>query len=240
MFSLCIPTMDRYDFLSSYLFVYLENELIQEIIITDENGRDIEKIKAHFDHPKLKLFQNEKQLGPLLNKLRAASFAQNEWIALIDSDNFASDDYFRTAKKYIESNVTTQNVILAPSFAKPHFDYSQFNGFVFTKGTFEENRRKERKLNLSSLILMNTGNYVLHCNLLTGLDLSKDLDVYKTSACDVLYLNLFLFEHSDLHLHVVKGLEYDHIVHNDCVSIQTSNHYNSFKQEISERYHNFI
>ena len=38
MFSLCIPTMDRFEaFLSHYLPKYLNNELINEIIITDEN-----------------------------------------------------------------------------------------------------------------------------------------------------------------------------------------------------------
>ena len=42
MFSLCIPTMDRFDFLKTYLQEYIENELIDEIIITDEKS-DIQK-----------------------------------------------------------------------------------------------------------------------------------------------------------------------------------------------------
>ena len=43
MFSLCIATMDRYDtFLSKNLPKYLANDLISEIIITDENGNDAE------------------------------------------------------------------------------------------------------------------------------------------------------------------------------------------------------
>ena len=133
MFSLCIATMDRFDdFLSNFLFVYLENDLIQEIIITDENGRDIDKIQEHFDNPKLRLFRNEKQLGALLNKHKAASLAQNEWIALIDSDNLADYDYFETAKNYIESmKEPIQNVILAPCFAKPLFDYTHLSGVIF-------------------------------------------------------------------------------------------------------------
>ena len=41
MFSLCIPTMDRFDsFLKGFLEKYLTFELIDEIIITDENGID--------------------------------------------------------------------------------------------------------------------------------------------------------------------------------------------------------
>ena len=44
-FTLCIPTMDRYDnFLSKNLPLYVDNPLINEIIITDENGNDVDKI----------------------------------------------------------------------------------------------------------------------------------------------------------------------------------------------------
>jgi len=40
MFSLCIPTMDRFDnFLSRYLPKYLANEYVSEVIITDENTK---------------------------------------------------------------------------------------------------------------------------------------------------------------------------------------------------------
>ena len=49
MFTLCIPTIDRFDnFLSKYLPHYLNNPLIKEIIITDENGNDAKKIQNAF------------------------------------------------------------------------------------------------------------------------------------------------------------------------------------------------
>jgi hypothetical protein len=126
MFSLCIPTIDRFDlFLKKYLQEYIDNDLINEIIITDENGNDIEKIKQFYpDNPKLILVKNESILGPFLNKLKACNLAKNEWIALIDSDNFADKNYFLVAKKYINDNINNQkNIILAPSFAKPKFKY---------------------------------------------------------------------------------------------------------------------
>jgi hypothetical protein len=47
--SLCIPTIDRWDFLSVNLPKYLANPYINEIIITDENGNDAKKIKETFD-----------------------------------------------------------------------------------------------------------------------------------------------------------------------------------------------
>jgi hypothetical protein len=104
MFTLCIPTIDRFDqFLHRYLEKYLDNEYISEIIITDENGNDIDKIRnVYGENSKLKLYKNETRLGPFLNKIKACSLANNEWIVLMDSDNFAYKDYFQMTKKYIE------------------------------------------------------------------------------------------------------------------------------------------
>ena len=50
MFTLCIPTLNRFDdFLSKYLPKYLENKLINEIIITDENGITI--LEKFYENP---------------------------------------------------------------------------------------------------------------------------------------------------------------------------------------------
>jgi hypothetical protein len=49
MFSLSIATMDRFDtFLVKYLSEYINNQHIDEIIITDENGNDVDKIRVNF------------------------------------------------------------------------------------------------------------------------------------------------------------------------------------------------
>jgi hypothetical protein len=132
--------MDRFDkFLSRYLPKYLANEYINEIIITDENGNDVEKIKCAFPDSKLVLIKNERRLGPFLNKLKACSFAKNEWIVLMDSDNFANIDYFEIAKNYIQHLGEQKNIILAPSKAQPNFDYSHLSGFIYKRGSFASN-----------------------------------------------------------------------------------------------------
>jgi hypothetical protein len=236
MFSLCIPTMDRFDiFLSRYLVKYLENEYINEIIITDENGNDIKKIKNMFgDNNKLILIKNEKHLGPFLNKLKACSFAKNEWIVLMDSDNFAYKDYFIVAKKYIEEKIGEQkNIILAPCKARPNFDYSHLSGFIYKKGSFNQNN--------NNTTLMNTGNYVINKYLINNLNLQNELNnVSKSSACDVIYFNTLLFEQLDLNMHVVPNLEYDHIVHNESIYIQTCNKYIEFNKLVINRYNNLV
>lgn len=247
MFTLCIPTMDRFDnFLSKNLPKYLTNELISEIIITDENGNDVNKIKNTFSNDKLKLFINEQRLGPFSNKISACSKASNEWIVLIDSDNFADNNYFLVAKKYIDDNIREEkNIILAPSFAKPNFNYSHLAGFIYKKGNFHNNKNLESSLiNTSyspSTTLMNTGNYIINKYLIDNLNLSNETENIKmSSACDVIYFNTLLFEQLDLNLHVVTNLEYEHVVHNGSVYIQTHKLFEKFNNYVHHRYNKLI
>lgn len=247
MFSLCIPTMDRFDnFLSKYLSKYLNNEYVNEIVITDENGNDIEKIKHAFpNNQKLVLIKNEKQLGPFLNKLNVCSFAKNEWIVLMDSDNFAYKDYFILAKKYIEEKIGEQkNIILAPCKARPNFDYSHLSGFIYKKGNFNQNNNLEKQLiqkyNSPSTTLMNTGNYVLNKYLIDNLNLQNEVNNINNSPVDVIYFNTLLFEQLDLNMHVVPNLEYDHVVHDGSVYIQTSSNFREFINLVHNRYNNIV
>jgi hypothetical protein len=241
--------MDRFDdFLSKYLIDYLDNEYISEIIITDENGNDIEKIKHAFpDNQKLVLIKNNERLGPFLNKIKACSYAKNEWIVLMDSDNFAFKDYFQIAKKYIEEKVGEQkNIILAPCKAKPNFDYSHLCGFIYKKGSFNQNNNLEKQIiqkhNSPSHTLMNTGNYVINKYLINNLNLSLETDNIQNSfqPWDVIYFNTLLFEQLDLNMHVVPNLEYDHVVHNGSIYIQTSDIYKDFNNIIINRYDNLL
>lgn len=252
MFSLCIPTMDRYDlFLSKYLPHYLDNEFIEEIIITDENGNDIEKISQFFpDNKKLVLVKNETKLGPFLNKQKACSYAKNEWIALIDSDNFADKSYFLTAKKYIENNnITDKNVILAPCYAKPTFNYSHLSGLIYKKGNFKKNKIYEdnilnstrNSIYMHSIICMNTGNYIINKYLIDNIDLSLETNnIIRSSACDVIYLNTLLFEQLDLQMHIVPHMEYEHVVHDGSIYTKTSHMFRDFNQSIQDKYVSII
>ena len=246
MFSLCIPTMNRYDnFLSKYLPLYLENSLIDEIIITDETGEDVHKIRQFFQNSKLVLHINENKLGPFLNKLKACSMAKNEWIALIDSDNFADYNYFLVAKNFIDTQTPTKNSILAPYFAMPNFNFSYLSGVVYKKGMFDNNKKLEEVLLNNSYsnseTLMNTGNYIINKFLVDNLDLSNETENIKmSSACDVIYLNTLLFEQLDLNLYVVPNLSYNHVVHNGSIYIQTHAQFRDFNNNTYNRYRKLI
>lgn len=53
----------------------------------------------------------------------------------MDSDNFADENYFINIKEYIlkNSKSLSKHFILSPSFAKPRFDYKQFENTIVTK-----------------------------------------------------------------------------------------------------------
>lgn len=227
--SLCIPTKDRFDtFLNKYLdiyFDYLQQHIINEIVICDENGNDYDKIILKYgdyihSHNNFKVYKNDAVLGAFKNKIKVCQMATNNYMALIDSDNLADDNYFLTAKKYIETNQNkfTSSIILAPSFARPNFDYTRFNDIVITKYKLKEYFNKD----LFRTVL-NTGNFVINKNIINNIKFENG-NMLNTNACDVEYFNLLVFQQfNDFEFHIVKGLEYSHVVHNDSLYLTTIN-----------------
>lgn len=228
--SLCIPTMNRFDsFLKTYLqyyLQYLKAGIINEIIICDETGDDYKKILDTYGTvPNFKVIKNESVLGVFKNKLKVSSLATSNYIAIIDSDNFCDEVYFNTVKKYIIENehMFSSTVILSPSFAKPNFNYKQFDNAVVTKsnlknfyyaGNFET--------------LLNTGNFVVNKKIIDNIIYDESVMSVITAA-DVLYFNLLAYlQFDDLQLHVVKDLEYNHVVHGGSIYTNTIHNCRTF------------
>jgi hypothetical protein len=225
--SLCIPTKDRFDnFLNNYLekyIQYLNDNVIHEIIISDENGNDYNKISEKYGthNPKLKLYKNDSVLGVFLNKIKVCSYASNNYIALIDSDNFPSLDYFTKVKKYIEDNLynLSKNFLLMPSFAKPNFNYKSFENLIITRQNIKSYYNKG-----IFNTLLNTGNYIISKNIVDNIQYNKDI-LMNISACDVQYFNLLVLQQFDnAEFHIIQDLEYDHIVHGGSTYLTTIGH----------------
>lgn len=223
--SLCITTLNRFDnFLNRYIEKYLqflEDDIINEIVISDENGNDYSKLLEKYgdNNPNLRVYKNESVLGVFLNKLKVCSYAKNNFFALIDSDNFCEKDYFVKVKKYILNNnlqLSENPMLLSPSFAKPSFNFKNLENIVITRYNIE-NYENMNGFN----ILINTGNYILTKNIIDNI--KYDVNLLKNiSACDVQYFNLLAFrQFSNLEFHVVKDLEYQHNIHNDSEYLKT-------------------
>jgi hypothetical protein len=224
--SLCIPTKNRFDnFLNIYLdeyIKYLENKLIDEIIISDEDGNDYNKIINKYQdilnkYNNFKVYKNNEILGVFLNKLKVCSYASNNYIALIDSDNFCEESYFIKVKEYILScDNLSKNLVLSPSYSKPHFSYKSLENIILKK----DNINQYTEYNNFG-ILINTGNYIITKNIIDNIKYDNNI-LYNISACDVQYFNLLAFKQfEDFEFHIIKDLEYNHNVHNDSEYLKT-------------------
>lgn len=238
LLSLCITTMNRWDFLKSTIPDYLENPYIDEIVISDENGNDCREIFNHFgNNPKIKLYSNERCLGVYLNKERAVRRAKNQWVALMDSDNHAPLSFFSTVSKVIDYN-NPKNVYCPwrtiPQLTHEGFDFRKFLGTVITRD------------NISGLltnsgimveILLNTGNYVFNRDFFLSVKIPFGLENH-TAGLDVVARNFILLKNG-VSIHIVKDMEYHHIVHSG--SDWISNADTNFKQNdpiYKNLYHN--
>jgi hypothetical protein len=98
-------------------------------------------------------------------------------------------------------------------------------------------RQLKRNHNYPSSTMMNTGNYVINKYLINNLNITNEINnIYNSSSCDVIYFNTLLFEQLDLNLHVVPNLEYNHVVHNGSIYLQTSNQFKDFANKVHNRY----
>lgn len=219
--------MDRYDkYLKKNIPLYLANKFITEIIITDENGNDVKKIAENFNNDKLKLYVNNHRLGPFLNKLHACSRATSEWIALVDSDNFAGPGYFKGAAECIATLSKPKTTILSPSYATEVFQWPHLlmdeplNKLSYAKYK-ECDELHDTGKNGKIGHLVNIGNYVINKYMIENLDISKDIDLIKISySFDVVLMNAMLFEQFDMDFRLVKDMVYVHEPSTDSIYIK--------------------
>jgi glycosyltransferase involved in cell wall biosynthesis len=94
--TVAIPTMDRWTFLKEQIPIYLNNPNIDYVVISDENGKDIDII-SHMENDsniKLRLYNNKSVLGVYGNKRQCFLKAPSDWVAVLDSDNQFDDRFF--------------------------------------------------------------------------------------------------------------------------------------------------
>jgi len=94
--TVAIPTMDRWSFLQDQVPKYLADPNVAYVVISDENGKDINVMcELELDsNIKLRLYQNNEQLGVYGNKRQCLLKAPSPWVAVLDSDNKFEPEFF--------------------------------------------------------------------------------------------------------------------------------------------------
>ncbi len=95
--TVAVPTMERWSFLKEQVPKYLNDPNVAFVVISDENGKDINIIcELELDsHTKLRLYNNDEVLGVYGNKRQCFLKAPSEWVAVLDSDNKFGSDFFQ-------------------------------------------------------------------------------------------------------------------------------------------------
>jgi glycosyltransferase involved in cell wall biosynthesis len=214
--TIAIPTMDRWVFLKDSLPVYLNRPELGEIVICDENGNDIEEIrKSSFgSNPKLQMFTNENRLGIYHNKRKALSLASFPWVAVLDSDNQFSEEWFEGIADAVKKS-SGKTVIGSPCFQSINITTGKcwkpcehFAGRVFDKNSWNTLFTQLRWNHL-----LNDGNWVVPKG--SHLCLPEIVpEGYKPAAefCDALY-SLRCFVGCGLKIWYPEDLSYNHLVH---------------------------
>lgn len=131
--SIVIPTWQRFTMTINSFAQVLNDDRVEEVAITDDASRDYsyENLRTHFrNNPKVKLFQNERNLDCYFNKHQAMENATGEWCVLFDSDNILTTKYLDAIYAIPEWDEKT---FYLPSFPRPYFDARKWSGMAITK-----------------------------------------------------------------------------------------------------------
>lgn len=220
--SLVLTTCNRFEsFLKNNIDKYLQNRYIHEIVVLDDCSADYDKLMtAYTDHPKVKVHKQPKNVGAYHNKIDAMNLASPEcdWICLMDSDNFCTPSYFEALFACWEKRGSDPNVIYCPVRAGP-FDFRKWNDQTISKVNWND---------AYTDILANTGNYVFHRSIVPIMNQHRAThSQVQPHAADAIYMN-YVWVKSGCSLHVVPGMEYEHVVHPGSTYLNTQKESESF------------
>ena len=130
--SICIPTWNRVEMtLNSFKKVYNDARIDTIVIVDDASDIDVyTRLKEECDKlSKVKLYRNVTNQDCYANKFVAVSYSPTDYCILLDSDNQIDKTYIDK----IYSQTWDKKTILAPDFARPLFDYTEFSGMTISK-----------------------------------------------------------------------------------------------------------
>lgn len=211
--SLVIPTYNRTDFVMEAFAQVLYNPIIDEIVISDDFSDSELYVKLwnlidSLQNEKVKLFRNDKNLGPLLNKYEAVKKCKNEWCAMVDSDNIINNDYL---EKIYHPLIKEEDMLYCPERlmevnGKVNFSYNKFRDLIV-----DRNNVKKFIGDINFECWMNTGNYFFNKNAYLKNIESNQIDT-RLSLTDSVYFS-YLWLLSGNRMKVVPDMYYIHRIH---------------------------
>lgn len=161
--SLAIPYYNNSDFIYDAVLPALTDDRVSEIIICDDNSKDIDKlinILNTINSKKVIVFKNNENKGCYDNKIETVSKCTNEWAILLDSDNILSDSYIDTLFKIPQWDETIiyapSNAITFPGEVSQYLNFTTYDNTMVTRELYKNDNESIR-----FRCLMNDCNYFI-------------------------------------------------------------------------------
>lgn len=203
--TLCLTTFNRFECTLESFVQVADDDRISEIIIVDDCSEMsvYKKLETAVSFcPKVKLFRNAINYDCYLNKQHAISFANNDWVIILDSDNVIDKSYL---DRIYEVSDWDNKTSYMPSFAMPLFKYTHFSGMTFSKENVS-NYLEEKLFDT----MLNCFNFFINKN--------EYLNVFDSSidpvTADSIYFNYCWFAAGNK-MYVVPELHYQHTISKD-------------------------
>lgn len=201
--SFCVTTFNRTDMVVEAIKDALIHPVVGEVIVVDDcSSPEVWEFLIHNIPNNVILIHNKENKGCYHNKKAAIDFAHYDWAVIADSDNLFDKHYFDRIENLIQTGLNPKTVY-QPSFAKPHFNFSAFEGQQFNKnnaGAFASND--------TFTTMLNAMNYFV--NTLEYLKIWQDVPEPWTSDSLLHNYNWLAAGNS---VYVVPGFEYGHRIH---------------------------
>ena len=217
MLNIAIPTMKRWSFLQETLPIFLDHPKVNEVVVCDETGEDAAAIAQTplTQNKKLRVIVNPRRLGIYQNKRKALEIAGKTaaYVAVLDSDNYFSEDWIDCVIEMIEGSAADGKTIFASADFKNvvqetgevTFPCKQFSGMKLDARSWNRVFHMDKCANL-----LNDGNWVVPRDCLECLPAALASD--KVLAADAIYM-LRCFVKGGYSIHYVPELSYIHTIH---------------------------
>ena len=241
--SVVIPTYRRASFLLRQLPYYLKHPRIDDVVVSDDynstDAADVRKWVAE-EAPKqgitpaqlakLRVISTPRRLQCMRNKVFSLSNAKNDWVAVLDSDNFFGDDFFSPLFSYwghlerklgapIPATISFQagyNSLITTPWGMEMFDFRRIVRACGGDNAISDASWSRFYLECGSAPLVATFNAVY--NKRTGMRacswlLDEGSAVIDPFAYDSIVLNWLYVRQAGGSMHIVGNMTYDHTQH---------------------------
>lgn len=226
-FSLALTTYNRANIIIPYIKRYETYENLNEIIVIDDysHGSDYDCLKKESWSNKVKIFQNESNVGCYLNKIYALSQTTSNRVLLFDSDNFFEEQYLDILKNILIQDNLNDDMIYCPESALPKFIYNHLTDIIIDKNNWNNLHNKEE-------CFVNTGQQFFSRKAINCLINNIIEDKTNPFATDAKYINYILIKNGFM-LKCVKNLKYNHNISSDSIWQNTSKSSGNFNQSFN-------